>query len=82
MSVVKFPRSVDDDRFDWSPENPDLVAPSQPATAVYLNPYGCVVIRQESTGLNECGDLEDPFVMITPHNVPALIARLQEIVKP
>lgn len=64
------------ERFDWGPSNPDIVIIEQPVTAIYTNPYGAVVIRQESrTGDND----DDPFVIFTRENLLALIHRLQEI---
>jgi hypothetical protein len=64
------------DRFDWGSGNPDIVIHEQPVTAIYLNPYGAVVIRQESrTGDND----DDPFVIFTRENLLALINRLKEI---
>jgi hypothetical protein len=56
----------------WSADNPDLVIPNQPATAVYQNPFGQVVIRQEDF----FGD-DDDVIHISPRNIPDLIARLR-----
>jgi hypothetical protein len=60
------------DDFDWSAGNPDLVIPEQPATAVYENPFGSIVIRQEDRSLEG----NDPFICIHPDNLGALIDRL------
>jgi hypothetical protein len=57
----------------WSADDPDVVIPEQPATAVYKNAMGGVVICQQR-GWNEG---EDPFVWIQPRNLPAHIAALQ-----
>jgi hypothetical protein len=56
----------------WSADNPDLVIPNQPATAIYQNPFGQVVIRQEDF----LGD-DDDVIHISPRNIPDLIARLR-----
>jgi hypothetical protein len=66
-----------DDGFSWKADNPDLVVPMQPATAIYLNPYGQVVIRQESP----LYERDDPFVMFNVEYLPVLIARLQSFQK-
>lgn len=60
--------------FAWLPDNLDIAIVAQPATAVYLNAYGSIVIRQENTD----GDDEDPFIMIAPQNLRALITRLEK----
>jgi hypothetical protein len=55
-------------RFDWGPENDDVLVPSQPALAVYVNPWCQIVIRQEGEIFEE-----DSWVIIGPAHVPALI---------
>lgn len=62
------------DVFDWCAGNPDVVISEQPQTAVYLNPYGAVVVLQEARD-----GQDDPFVYFQPSNIPALIKRLQQI---
>jgi hypothetical protein len=62
------------ERFDWSPNNPDVVLPQQPATAVYENAFGQVVIRQE----DNIGDGE-MWIVLNRRDLPTLIDRLQEI---
>jgi hypothetical protein len=58
----------------WSPDDPDLVITAQPATQVYQNTYGNIVIEQEGpTGHED----DDPLVTIAPHNLPKLIAALK-----
>lgn len=59
--------------FDWL-EDETVIVPSQPATAIYFNAAGDVVIRQE-------GDYpgEDAFIRIRPENLAPLVKRLQEI---
>lgn len=62
------------DDFDWGKEEEDgtVLLRKQPCTAIYWNAGNQIVIRQES----HYGD-EDPFVFFDPHNVPAVIERLQ-----
>lgn len=60
----------DDDGDQISEE--DVVIRAQPETAVYENPQGAVVIRQESYIAGE----DDPFVFIRKENLPALIEAL------
>lgn len=48
-----------------------LVVPSQPATAVYWNDRGDIVIRQERRDYDD-----DSFVFVTPANARALAAAL------
>lgn len=59
---------TDTDSFDWIGSN--VVVHSQPATAVYLNPHGQVVVRQEG----HYGPEEDAWLYFSIENVP-LIAR-------
>jgi hypothetical protein len=61
----------DDDEFRWRDEI--TVVPSQPAIAVYFNPYDDVVIRQETW------PDEDRWIYIRRQNLALLIRRLQEI---
>lgn len=63
--------------FDWSPENPDIGWADQPATALYLNQWGQVVIRQQG----EWNDDSDPVVRVSLHHVRSLIDRLQAIMR-
>lgn len=58
------------ERFDWS-NDPDVLMPSQPATAIYTNAVGQVVIRQESRD----GD-DDPYVLIGPQYLDRIIESL------
>jgi hypothetical protein len=44
----------------------------QPRIAVYTNPVDAIVIRQEA---QDCDD-EDPFIMVRPENVQALVLAL------
>lgn len=61
------PEGSDDD-FEWSCDA-ELIA-EQPATAVYVNAHGQVVIRQRAAGY-------DMWVCFSPEVVPVLIAELK-----
>jgi hypothetical protein len=58
--------------FDWN--DADIVIHHQPRTAIYRNPRGQVVIRQE----NDDPFDEDAYVFFSLENVPALIRGLKE----
>lgn len=61
------------DAFDWNEtENENVVVRTQMAIAVYLNPCGELVIRQEGQFHPD----EDVFIVIAPGNVPAVIAAM------
>lgn len=60
--------------FDWS-DGEAVVVPAQPAIAVYFNPRGEIVIRQESQYHPD----EDHFVYVGRKNLRPLIERLQQI---
>ena len=64
--------------FDWhSPEAKEsIVVPQVEAIAVYTNPDGNIVIRQQDSYGGE-----DHFVLIPRSNVNALIKALKEVVK-
>lgn len=64
----------DDDDFKWEPGNLDIVTVGAPSTAVYLNRWDQIVIRQEG---EYSGD--DPYVRIDRRDVPALIKRLETL---
>jgi hypothetical protein len=57
--------------FDWS-NDPSIVLRSQPATAIYHNGSGGLVIRQERSW---CED-SDPYVHISPENAVAFMEAL------
>src|SRR5262249_44715682 len=65
------------DDFEWNPENGAVIVPQQQALAVYINPWGQVVIR--AAGEDAYG--EDSFVVVSREHLPALIARLTAIAK-
>jgi hypothetical protein len=57
--------------FDWA-DDPAVVLRSQPATAIYHNPMGHIVIRQERSWAQE----DDPYVMISPENAVTFMEAL------
>lgn len=57
--------------FDWA-DDPAVVLRSQPATAIYHNPMGHLVIRQERSWAQE----DDPYVMISPENAVTFMEAL------
>jgi hypothetical protein len=60
--------------FDWS-DKESVLFPTQPAVAVYFNPRGEIVIRQESQYHPD----EDHFIYLQRKNLRPLIERLQQI---
>ena len=63
--------------WDWGACRDDVVVPSQPAIAVYFNPRGECVMRQESQFHPD----EDHFIYIQVENLDPLIAKLQRIAR-
>jgi hypothetical protein len=59
--------------FDWSGE--DVIIHEQPATAVYFNPQGALVIRQRASDY----DYHDPFVYIGPDHIEAFLDKLCDV---
>jgi hypothetical protein len=59
--------SATDSEFDWA-EDPAVVQQRVPSLAVYTNPMGLVVIRQEA----EWDEDSDPFLLIHPTNALAV----------
>lgn len=62
------------DDFEWSADNPSVVIPEQPRTAVYWNRAGQLVIRQERGPLEE----DDSAVVFNPDSLKALITELRD----
>jgi hypothetical protein len=60
------------DAFDWRDKD-DVVIETQRATAIYWNPAGQIVIRQEAGW----SDDDDPYLFFEPANLPRVIERLQ-----
>jgi hypothetical protein len=76
--IVSAPVYSNGRRDDWCwRDNPDVVIHEQPRTAVYSNPYGSVVIRQEAAWDAE----DDAYVYFTPSNIPTLIKSLHELLQ-
>jgi hypothetical protein len=59
--------------FSWDDDKDSVVLLEQPRTAVYTNPNGCIVIRQEAAWDEEV----DPVIIIAPANIPTLVHVLQ-----
>jgi hypothetical protein len=62
--------------FDWLGDL-DIVCRSCHAVAVYVNDFGQVVIRRQA----EQGEYEDPYIVVDPARIPALISALREAAK-
>jgi len=65
----------DDDRFEWTINNEDVLLAEQRTTAIYVNRWGQAVIRQE----RNWDEQSDPFMTIDHAHLPVVITRLQEI---
>ena len=59
--------------FDWC-HDCEVLIETQPATAIYVNRGGHVVIRQQDPAFED-----DPFVAIAPEYLGRVIARLTEL---
>jgi len=59
--------------FNWAAAADDVVLRQQPATAIYLNPFGMVVVRQEADPFED-----DPFIVIAPNNALAVAQAIIE----
>lgn len=69
------PGTVDEPKFDpFDPKEGVMVVPHQPAIAVYENTQGAIVICQCASAYEE----EDPFIMVRPENLDALIVQLRK----
>jgi len=77
--VISAPVEDEDSRdFTWSGRDAaDVLIPHQPAIAVYFNPHGEVVIRQEG----HFGPDEDQFIYLQIKNLDPLIAKLSAIAR-
>ena len=65
----------EDERFDLSFRNQDVIVPEQRSLAVYKNNFGQAVIRVERNWDEE----SDPFVAIDHAQIPTIIAALRAI---
>jgi hypothetical protein len=63
--------------FDWSPDNPDVVLAHQPATAVFENPHGQIVIKQEGWIGDSDIEICEMWIVINRVALPQIINRLQ-----
>ena len=75
MSGENKANSEIDSKFDWNSE--EVVIKAVEAIAVYTNPHGDIVIRQQDTsdGLRPDGD---PFIVIPRDRVAAVLAAVQK----
>ena len=62
------------DDFDWLRDS-SVVLHEQPATAIYINPEGSLVIRQERPWDRD----EDTFVFVTKENTQQFLDRLCDV---
>jgi len=62
------------DEFKWADVDDDIVLSAQLAVAVYENPSGDTVIRQEADHSSD----EDSIIIINRNNLAAFVAALQE----
>jgi hypothetical protein len=72
--LVPVQAAENDNEFDWL-KNDAVVVPTQLALAVYENPQGAIVIRQERDWCQE----EDSFIVIEQKNLMTVIDRLCDI---
>jgi hypothetical protein len=69
------PATPKEDRFDWASDEV-VVLREQPATAIYHNPAGGLVIRQRSPYWD---DDDDPFICVNAELIDGFLDRLLEI---
>ncbi len=67
------------EEFDWNKAEEAIVVKSRRAVAVYTNPTGDLVIRQERM---EYADQDDPFVVVPIECVDELIAAIRSAAAP
>lgn len=68
----------DEDKFDWSPENPNVIIRPQEAVAVYANPDNDIVIRRERMWDEE----DDTFVVIPRNGARRFIEAIERLLLP
>jgi hypothetical protein len=71
---------LDDRAFDWTVDGPDaglIICHRQPATAVYENVHGHIVVRQEAYW----NDDSDTIATITPDNAGRLTDAIMAIAR-
>jgi hypothetical protein len=69
----------DETDFDWDSTDGEIIIAPVRAVAIYSNPRGDVVIRQESTTGNHLQD--DPFIALPLDQAEILAKRLAAFVK-
>jgi hypothetical protein len=72
VTLGTLPEQDTSDDFDWSGEG--VVIREQPATAIYFNPNGDLVIRQKAAYPDD-----DPFVYIEPDHIEAFLDKLCDL---
>lgn len=65
----------DDEDFDWTYRNKDIIVPAQRALAIYRNVWGQVALKEERGPL----DSEDVHICINPECLPDVIERLTQL---
>ena len=68
--------NVKDNDFQWGDVEEDIIVRTTGAIAVYTNPHGNVVIRQQSTDAYQD---EDTFVVVPRDVLPKLIRKLADL---
>jgi hypothetical protein len=79
-SAIAGPPDDEDDTGSqqWWTDSPQVLLQEQPRTAVYVNPYGVAVIRQQA---DYSSTDEDSLIFVTRSNLRSVINRLVEIEK-
>jgi hypothetical protein len=67
---------MSDDDFDW--DDVDVVIPHQASIAVYINPHGDVVIRQDGDWYRR----DDAWIVVRPENARRLAEAIMELAEP
>jgi hypothetical protein len=65
----------DNDGFDWSHNNQDVIVPELRSLAIYKNNFGQAVLRVERYWDEE----SDPYIAIDHAQIPLVIAALRAI---
>ena len=64
-----------EDEFDWSDVESETLFQSVGAVAVYENPHGDIVIRQQAVGYGD----EDKYVVVPVKYLDTIIAKLEQV---
>jgi len=70
---------MNEERYDWTSENPSVVIQRQDAVAVYLNPDNDIVIRRQADWPDED---DDAFVVIPRAAARRFIEALERLLLP